>query len=311
MNKIIWTITLLATIAWQPQRKDTIMKTKKIERIEAAHSFKMGHMTVKQPLPARGMNKVGPFILLHHAGPKEIKPGAHKFRIDPHPHRGFQPVTFIFQGEIEHYDSKGNHGLLKAGEVQWMNAGGGIVHSEGPPLSFFEKGGTSEIIQLWINLPKAQKMSEPSYQDIKKDNIPVLEENEGKVRYNIVAGTFKNVTGPALTATELTAITAYFKEGAETTLSFPPSFVASVYLLDGELIVNNERTVEKEHLVVFDNSGDSFTLRASEDSKLLILAGEPINEPMVSHGPFVMNSIEEINEAIEDYEAGKMGVLTQ
>lgn len=311
MKTIIWTIALLAVMAWQPQKKDTSMKTKNIERIEAAHSFKMGSMTVKQPLPARGMNKVGPFILLHHAGPKEIKPGTRKFRIDPHPHRGFQPVTFIFQGEVEHYDSKGNHGLLKAGEVQWMNAGSGIVHSEGPPLSFFEKGGTSEIIQLWINLPKAKKMSEPSYQDIKKDSIPVLEENDGKVQFNIVAGTYKSVKGPAITATELTAMTAYFKAGAETTLSFPSSFVASVYLLDGELIVNNDRSVEKEHLVVFDNAGDSFTIKATEDSKLLILAGEPINEPMISHGPFVMNSIEEINEAIDDYEAGKMGVLTQ
>lgn len=311
MKKIIWTIMLLAGMAWQPYRKDSTMKTMNIERIEAAHSFRMGEMTVKQPLPARGLNKVGPFILLHHAGPKQIKAGAKKFRIDPHPHRGFQPVTFIFQGEIEHYDSKGNHGLLKAGDVQWMNAGGGIVHSEGPPLSFFEKGGTSEIIQLWINLPKAKKMSDPSYQDIKKDSIPVVEENDGNIKFNIVAGTYKDVKGPAVTATALIAMTAEMKEKSETSLTFPSSYVASVYLLSGELIVNKDRKVEGEHLVVFDNAGDSFTLQATTDSKLLILAGEPINEPIVSHGPFVMNSVEEINQAIDDYEAGKMGILTR
>jgi redox-sensitive bicupin YhaK (pirin superfamily) len=298
-------------MAWQPNKNFTTMKNRNIERIIHAQSFRMGEMTVKQPLPVRGLNMVGPFILLHHAVPKEIKAGSKKFRIDAHPHRGFQPVTFIFQGEIEHYDSKGNHGLLGAGEVQWMNSGSGIVHSEGPPASFFEKGGTSEIIQLWINLPKSKKMSEPSYQDIKKDSIPALEEDNGKIKFNIVGGTYKGVKGPAITATSLTAMTAFAEEGAETELSFPQSYAAALYLLDGELIINGERKLEKEHLVVFDKAGESFTIKVSQKAKMLILAGEPINEPMISHGPFVMNTTDEINQAIDDYQAGKMGVLTK
>ncbi|HVD96579.1 MAG TPA: pirin family protein [Cytophagaceae bacterium] len=287
------------------------MKTKNVERIVHAQSFRMGEMIVKQPLPARGLNKTGPFILLHHAGPKEIKPGSKKFRIDPHPHRGFQPVTFIFQGEIEHYDSKGNHGLLGPGEVQWMNAGKGIVHSEGPPQSFFEKGGTSEIIQLWINLPKSQKMSEPSYQDLKREMIPVLEEQEGKLKFNVVAGKYKDVQGPAVTATPILAMTAYAEEDVETTISFPASYTASLYLLEGELILNGEQKLEKEHLAIFDSASDAITIKTTQRAKMLILAGEPINEPMVSHGPFVMNNVEEINQAIDDYENGKMGVLTK
>ncbi len=287
------------------------MKNRNIERIIHAQSFRMGEMTVKQPLPVRGLNMVGPFILLHHAVPKEIKAGSKKFRIEAHPHRGFQPVTFIFQGEIEHYDSKGNHGLLSAGEVQWMNSGSGIVHSEGPPASFFEKGGTSEIIQLWINLPKSKKMSEPSYQDIKRDSIPSLEEDNGKIKFNIVGGIYKGVKGPAITATALTAITAFAEEGAETELSFPQSYATALYLLDGELIINGERKLEKEHLVVFDKAGESFTIKVNQKAKMLILAGEPINEPMISHGPFVMNTTDEINQAIDDYQAGKMGVLTK
>jgi redox-sensitive bicupin YhaK (pirin superfamily) len=287
------------------------MKNRSIERIVHADVFQMGTMTVKQPLPAKGFNKVGPFILLHHAGPQTIKPGAKKFRIEAHPHRGFSPVTFIFQGEIEHYDSQGNHGLLKADEVQWMNAGSGIVHSEGPPESFFEKGGTTEIIQLWINLPKANKMDAPSYQDIKREMIPVLEENNGQIKYNVVAGNYKGVKGPAHTVTEMTIMTAYAEQGTEVEISFPSSYNVSLYLLEGELSVNGERKVEKENLVVFDTTADSFTIKVAGKSKMLILAGAPINEPIVSHGPFVMNTIEEINQAMEDYYEGKMGALTK
>jgi redox-sensitive bicupin YhaK (pirin superfamily) len=201
--------------------------------------------------------------------------------------------------------------LLGAGEVQWMNSGSGIVHSEGPPASFFEKGGTSEIIQLWTNFPKSKKMSDPSYQDIKKDSIPSLEEDNGKIKFNIVGGIYKGVKGPAITATELTAMTAYAEEGAETELSFPVSYAVALYLLDGELIINGERKLEKEHLVVFDSAAELFTIKATQKSKMLILSGEPIKEPMVSHGPFVMNTTDEINQAIDDYQAGKMGVLTK
>ena len=287
------------------------MKSRNIERIIHADSFKMGNMVVKQPLPADRFNKVGPFILLHHAGPQVIKAGSKKFRIDPHPHRGFEPVTFIFQGEVEHLDSKGNHGLLKADEVQWMTAGSGIIHSEGPPESFFERGGTMEIIQLWINLPKSHKMLEPTYQDIKREMIPLIKEENGDLKINLIAGEYEGLKGPAITATPMTVLTIYAEEGVEKEFLFPSEFAVALYLLEGELLINGERILVKENMVVFDQAGESLNFKVTSKSKMLLLAGEPINEPMVSHGPFVMNTVEEINQAMEDYYDGKMGTLTK
>lgn len=311
MRKIIVMVAISIHFAWLPNKTNTIMGNRAIERIVHADGFRMGDMHVKQPLPTRGLNKVGPFILLHHAGPKEVKAGSKKFRIEPHPHRGFEPVTFIFDGLIEHYDSEGNHGLLDSGDVQWTTAGSGIVHSEGPPEAFFKEGGTVEIIQLWVNLPKAHKMTAPKYQDIKNESIPVISESDGNIKINLVAGEYKNQKGPGQSFTPMTMMTVYGKENASTSFSFPANWSTMLYVLDGELIVNGDKTVKKEHMVVFDGTGESFDVLISEDAKFLVLSGEPINEPLVSHGPFVMNSFEEINQAIDDYEAGKMGVLTK
>jgi redox-sensitive bicupin YhaK (pirin superfamily) len=308
---IIFAITVMVIMAWRPVLKSKDMKRRNVERIIQSESFYMGKINIKQPLPTKGIDKVGPFLLLHHGGPKEIKAGSKKFRIDPHPHRGFEPVTFIFDGLMEHHDSKGNHGLLDSGDVQWMTAVSGIVHSEGPPETFFKEGGRIEIIQLWVNLPKINKMTDPNYQDIKKEFIPVLEEAEGTIKISVVTGDYKGKKGPAISFTPMTILTVIAEEHTETSFSLPSSWGTLLYLLDGSLIVNDKQTIEKEQMIIFDQTGETFDLKITKKSKLLILSGEPINEPMVSHGPFVMNSVEEINQAIEDYHAGKMGVLTK
>lgn len=284
------------------------MKLRNIKQVTFAQEFQMGPMRVKQPLPAKELDQLSPFILLHHAGPDHHKAGEPRTRLNAHPHRGFEPVTFLFQGKIHHKDSLGNEGFLNAGDVQWMTSGKGIIHSEGPSSEFAKEGGNIELIQLWVNLPREHKMTDPKYQDIKKDQMPVINENENNIQLQLVAGEYKNVRGPASTFTPILAMMVHFKKGAKTVFEIPATFNAMIYVLDG-IIDSNRKQVEKLNMAVFDNAGDGIDFNALSDGKLLFLAGEPINEPLVSYGPFVMNYPAEIKEAMLDYETGKMGVL--
>jgi redox-sensitive bicupin YhaK (pirin superfamily) len=261
---------------------------------------------VKQPLPAKDLSQVSPFVLLHHGGPDIHAPGSIKARLSPHPHRGFEPVTFVFGGKLHHKDSTGSEGFLSTGDVQWMTAGSGIIHSEGPSEEFAREGGKMEIIQLWVNLPREFKMTPPKYQDIKKENIPQINENGFEI--GLVAGEFKGRKGPASTFTPITAMMIHFKEGAQTDIEIPEDFNAMVYVLEGS-IESNGATADQYQLAVFDDEGEGIALRAKSAGKLLLLAGAPINEPVVSYGPFVMNYPGDIKQAIMDYEMGKMGVL--
>ena len=282
------------------------MSLRTIKKISYAHEFQMGPMRVKQPLPAYGFKNVGPFILLHHAGPTEHRAGAPKPRLSPHPHRGFQPVTFIFSGKIHHKDSMGNEGFLQTGDVQWMTAGSGVIHSEGPSDEFAQEGGTMEIIQLWINLPKAHKMTAPAYQDIPSGHIPEVSENG--FTFHVVAGELKGVKGPAKTFTPITAATVYFEEGSSTQIQLPASYDTAVYVLEGNVSIN-ETVVDAHHLAACDTDGEELHITAHTKGKLLLLSGEWTPEPIVQHGPFVMNTEEEILQAMHDYETGKMGTL--
>lgn len=272
----------------------------------ALQHFKIGPFEVKQPLPNDELDGVSPFILLHHAGPTNHAPGSIKARLSPHPHRGFEPVTFLFSGRIHHKDSTGSEGFLQSGDVQWMTAGSGIIHSEGPSEAFAREGGDMELIQLWVNLPRDHKMTPPKYQDIKGESIPVLNENGFELK--LVAGEYKAVRGPASTFTPLLALMVRFTRGAETAITIPQSFNAIAYVLDGKVESNGE-AIGARNLGVYEKDGESIHLHALEDGKLLFLAGEPINEPVASYGPFVMNYPGEIKQAIMDYEMGKMGVL--
>jgi redox-sensitive bicupin YhaK (pirin superfamily) len=243
--------------------------------------------------------------MLDHFGPQHI-PAGEPFFVPPHPHRGFAPVTILFDGEVEHKDSVGNIGRIKGGDIQWMTAGSGVVHSEGAPESFSKTGGVLHLIQLWINLPAAHKMTAPSYQEIKSDSIPVLQEENCKVR--VIAGDYKDLQGPAKTFSPLSLLHITIPEGEEITIEVKKGFNSSYYLTKGETVVD-EYEVPNQHLVWLSDEGTNITVKAIRDSELLFMAGEPINEPLVSYGPFVMNSKTEIIQAIHDYENGLMGSI--
>jgi redox-sensitive bicupin YhaK (pirin superfamily) len=284
------------------------MRTKKVRIQTYGQQLKMGPLKVRQPLPAPNLEQVSPFILLHHAGPTAQAPNGTKERLSPHPHRGFEPVTFLFSGGLHHKDSAGNEGLLESGDVQWMTAGSGIIHSEGPSSRFVKEGGTLELIQLWVNLPREHKMTTPKYQDIKKENIPVVQADGGKIELRLVAGAYEGVKGPATTFSEILAAMLYFEPGAETTFSIPHGWNTVLYVLEGEVEAGGE-TIAKHSMAEFSTDGDAVDFKTFSKGHALLLAGEPINEPLVSYGPFVMNYPGEIKQAILDFETGKMGVL--
>lgn len=284
------------------------MKNRTVAHILKSEQLQMGHLQVKQPLPTMKVEQVSPFLLLHHFGPISVEPGADPLDLGPHPHRGFEPVTFLYSGGIRHKDSRGNEGILQDGDVQWMTAGRGIIHSERGSKAFLESGGVMEGIQLWINLPKQHKMAQPGYQDIKAARIPVLEEDEGRVRLRVVAGNYKGTTGPARTFTPLLALQGHLQPGGFAAIELPEHFNALAYVLKGQVKLNESFSYAGEHLLHFRNDGEGFSLRAEAESQVLILAGEPIDEPVASWGPYVMNTQTEIMQAIRDYQMGKMGV---
>ena len=282
------------------------MKLRTINKHTSLQHMSVGPFKVKQPLPNDELDQVSPFILLHHGGPQNHKPGEIRARLSPHPHRGFEPVTFLFSGKIHHKDSTGNEGFLQTGDVQWMTAGSGIIHSEGPSAEFAREGGDMEIIQLWVNLPRDHKMTKPKYQDIKGGSMPIIRDNGFEMK--LVAGEYEGQKGPASTFTPILAMMVHFREGGETKIAVPSSFNAMFYVLEGRVEANGV-PLDQFNMAVAAKDGDEVALKATTNGKLLFLAGEPINEPVVSYGPFVMNYPGEIKQAIMDYELGKMGIL--
>lgn len=258
---------------------------------------------INAPLPSDEAGGVSPFILLHHFGPFEIN-YLNSFSFEAHPHRGFDAVTFLFEGEMQHRDSTGGYGRLKPGDVQWMTAGSGILHEESQPKDFLETGGLIHGIQLWVNLPKANKMTNPKYQDIRNEDIPVLKNNGVKER--VIAGNYKNLTGPAKTFTPITAVHGIFSKGGKTKIDVPADFNACIYITKGSVKIDDKTALHAD-LVLFKNDGAEFEAEAIEDSEFLLLAGKPIDEPVVQYGPFVMSSMGEIKQAFLDYREGKFG----
>ncbi len=273
----------------------------------------MGGFPIKQPLPTQKVDQVDPFLLLHHAKVKPLRDRPAKVQgVGPHPHRGFSPVTFVIQGEIHHRDSHYNSQVAKAGEVQWMHAGAGIVHSERPTDDLVEAHGYQEIIQLWINSPAARKMTPPQYKHINRDLMPVITSKDKMVNLRLVAGNYDNQKANTdITQSELLILWGEVLSGGKVEVKIPTSFTATVYLIKGTLRLQGYGLVEKEHLIVLEKETESIILQFSEDSQFLILAGEPLNEKVAQHGPFVMNSETEILEAMRDYQMGKMGVLIE
>ena len=275
-----------------------------IDKIISAPLVSMGAIKLRQPLPIAGTEQISPVILLHHFD-INMQPGHNDFDVPPHPHRGFMPITFMYEGAVEHDDSLGNTKVIGDNEVQWINAARGIIHSEKTGKEFSEKGGRFHGIQLWINLPASEKMKTPSYQPITKDEI-VLIEKEG-VQFRLVSGKYDGKTGPA--KSDVVTAMIRMKEGSDYSISLPESNNVILYVLEGNLDINDENSVKQHDLISFKHSNEQIKLNAKSDCALLLVSGDPINEPMVTHGPFVMNTQTEIMEAMRDYKNGKMGFL--
>ena len=264
-------------------------------------------LRVLRPFPGPDLDYASPFLMLDHFGPERIRPGD-EGGLNPHPHRGFETVTFLFQGAMEHHDSSGGHGHLRAGGVQWMTAGSGIVHAEYREKEFAHTGGVLEGVQLWVNLPRKFKMEAPHYQDIPAEKFAIAKFPGGEAR--VVAGELLGVRGPAVSYTPIIAAHVKLEAGASVELPLPASFNAYVYAVRGS---GRTSTVAfaKNQLVEYRGDGGSVQVTAAETLDFLLLAGEPIDEPVVSWGPFVMNTREEILKARDDYLAGRMGVLEE
>lgn len=277
------------------------MKNRTVSRLLYAHQVDMGGMPIRQPLPSQQVEQIDPFLLLHHANikaPSHLNPD--QAGVGPHPHRGFSPVTFIFQGGVHHRDSRGNDSVIYAGGAQWMNAGMGIIHSERPPHDIHEIGGRQEIIQLWINTPAKNKMDQPAYHPLSAEEAPTFVSEDGKVKGKVFSGEVRGVQGPIPSQAIINAATLEFKKGGKISIATPTVHNALIYLLDGKLQVDGFGMIEELHLVHFNTDGDEISLKALDDTRILFLSGEPLNEPVVSHGPFVMNTQTQIMEAMRD-----------
>ncbi|MEM7039395.1 MAG: pirin family protein, partial [Bacteroidota bacterium] len=268
-------------------------------------------LTVMRTLPYGQNGTIDPFIMLDHFGPKHVKPGQ-GIGVNPHPHRGFEPVTFLFEGHVEHRDSLGNTGRLDSGGIQWMTSGSGIIHAEDMCKNYTGEGGILHGVQLWVNLPRRHKMTDPGYQNITKESMPVVETEEGKIRVTIAAGEIFGKKGPAKTFTPITALMIRMEPGQSLEIPLPVHHNAFFQLLSGRVIVNG-RPIHGSHLIRFNNDGRLAFLSsdpmADGPTEILLLAGEPINEPVYQYGPFVMSSRAEIEAAYRDYQEGKMGHL--
>lgn len=265
---------------------------------------------VRNMFPSNGIDaEVNPFLMLDYAGPKYFAPTKRRQGVDEHPHRGFETVTIAYQGAVEHRDSGGHSGVIFPGDVQWMTAASGVVHEEKHEREFAEKGGTFEMVQLWVNLPAALKMSTPRYQAITKEQIPSVK--LGAESYaRVIAGELNGTLGPAKTFTPVNVFDVRAKAGERFEIALPTGQNAAVVLLRGKVTLNETNRMEKDALIaVLSPEGDGVSVDAAEDSTLLVLSGEPINEPVANYGPFVMNTREELAEAVEDYRSGKMGRL--
>jgi quercetin 2,3-dioxygenase len=250
---------------------------------------------------------ISPFLLLDYAGPAEFTPTTERRGVGQHPHRGFETVTIVYKGEVEHRDSTGNGGIIGPGDVQWMTAASGILHEEFHSEAFARSGGALEMVQLWVNLPAKDKMAEPGYQGILDREIPqlALKDNAGTLR--LIAGEFDGTRGPARTFTDIDVWDIRLNAGKSATFDLPAGRNSALVVLHGSVEVNGAQAVGEGQLALFEREGTQIKLHASHDVVLLILSGEPIDEPIVGHGPFVMNSEAEIHQAFRDFQSGKFG----
>ncbi|HEX5573125.1 MAG TPA: pirin family protein [Nitrososphaeraceae archaeon] len=268
---------------------------------------------VHRSFPSQSIRNLDPFLLLDEMGPLDLLPYESK-GFPEHPHRGFVTVTYMLEGRFEHKDSQGNSGKLGPGDVQWMTAGSGLVHSEMPEREFAKSGGRLHGFQLWINLRKTDKWNKPDYQDVPSTKIPQVSTSDGKVSVKVIAGNFGEAKAVINTLTPILYLHFTLQPGGEVVQSVPENLNAFAYVIGGKGLFGNDKTaVDEKNLIVFKNDGGNISIRESDDAKspldVLLVAGMPLNEPVVQYGPFVMNTREEIDKTLEDYRNGRIGKI--
>lgn len=252
---------------------------------------------------------ISPFLLLDYAGPHEFAPTQQPRGVGQHPHRGFETVTIVYQGELEHRDSTGSGGLIGPGDVQWMTAASGILHEEFHSAAFTEQGGTLEMVQLWVNLPARDKLAAPGYQTLLDQDIPVVPLDDGAGSLRLIAGEFAGQQGPARTFTAMDVWDIRLNADKPLTLPVTEGRSTALIVLRGTVLVNGSQLVREAQMVLLDRAGDELLLEANNQALVLLLSGEPIDEPVVGYGPFVMNSQAEIAQAVKDFQSGSFGQL--
>ncbi|MFV0190204.1 pirin family protein [Empedobacter falsenii] len=253
------------------------------------------------------MRRMDPFIMLDYNSkfhfPATDKPKG----VGVHPHLGFETVTIAYEGSVSHHDSSGGGGTIHQGDVQWMTAASGVLHKEYHAEEFYKQGGIFQMVQLWVNLPAKDKMSTPKYQAIEHKDIPTVEVENGFIE--VISGEYNQTKGAASTFSPVNMLNAKLNEDGKANFNFPANYNTVLLVIDGEVKVNNKEIVPTDHLLLFTNEGEDFSIEATKNSVVLILSGEPLNEPIASYGPFVMNTQEQIREAFEDFNNGKFGTL--
>ncbi len=277
-----------------------------IKKIIKAVDEPMEGLSTYRAFPNRGVNQIDPFLLLNHHGPQDFPPGNKGLPFGPHPHRGFETLTFILKGDVVHSDSSGGKSVITSGGIQWMTAGSGIIHSENSSDEFKHKGGLEEVLQLWINLPSKLKMSPPKYIGLQKDEIPKLRFDNDKVTINLISGKWDGASGAINSLTGVFTSFIEMKSKGVLDLNVDKERNILLYIVDGKIKINND-TADKLFLVEFNNDEEQIKIEAIEDSIIIFCHGKPLNEPVVSYGPFVMNTEDEIKQAMIDYQSGKFG----
>ena len=287
-------------------------KMKTVKYLLPATTIDMGGFPVKQALPTQKVQQWDPFLLLHHAQVKFSSRRQAKHQgVGPHPHRGFSPVTFVIKGEVHHRDSWGNNQVAKQGEVQWMHAGAGIVHSERPSEALVERDGKQEIVQLWINSPATKKMIPPSYSYISEEDMTVFTSTDEKIQNKLIAGNYADLHGKVIPQSDLLVIWGKGVIGGKQQLKVPEGYSSMMYLVNGTISLKGYGLIDQQHLAVFDHDGKVIDMTFKEKGEFILLCGKPINEKVTQSGPYVMNTQTEILQAMRDYQMGKFGILIE
>jgi quercetin 2,3-dioxygenase len=275
-----------------------------IKRVYKAEYRPIADLITYSPMPTRQLRMIDPFLFLNHHGPQNYQPRNNGLPFGPHPHRGMETVTFILDGDIAHQDSGGNNSVIEGGGVQWMTAGKGLTHAEVSSEEFKKEGGPLEILQLWVNLPARLKMTEPKYKGLQKGEIPIASLDGGNVKAQVVSGKVEDTNGAFETLTDINLSLLFFQTEGVFTTRVPRDHNILCYVIKGEIKINGE-IIQSLHLVEFNNDNEELRIEALAESTLLFGHAEPFNEPVVAQGPFVMNTVEEIEQAYADYQQGK------